>query len=111
MQEEHDLPARIPRALRFRPKGMAITGVAKQLGVTEYGLKAPRDPPDRGKGRRPEPRQCKAYSLVRRVPISAFLCFTKKFLARIAMELADLSPEADIYRYDLFPMSGLRRLV
>ena len=35
MQEEHDLPARILRALRFRPKGMTITEVAKQLGVTQ----------------------------------------------------------------------------
>ncbi|MDD4253538.1 MAG: helix-turn-helix domain-containing protein, partial [Methanoculleus horonobensis] len=38
MQEEHDLPNRILRALRFRPKGMTITEVAKQLGVTRNSV-------------------------------------------------------------------------
>ncbi|MCT8338021.1 PAS domain S-box protein [Methanoculleus sp. Afa-1] len=81
MQEEHDLPARILRALRFRPKGMTITEVAKQLGVTrnsvskhlEIFLIA-------GKVDVRQIGNAKLYSLAQRVPISAFLCFTKNLI-------------------------------
>jgi len=78
MQEEHDLPNRILRALRFRPKGMTITEVAKQLGVT-------RSPVSKhleilqiaGKVDVRQIGNAKLFSLAQRVPISAFLCFTK----------------------------------
>jgi PAS domain S-box-containing protein len=81
MQEEHDLPARILRALRFRPKGMTITEVAKQLGVT-------RNPVSKhleilqiaGKVDVRQIGNAKLYSLAQRVPISAFLCFTKNLI-------------------------------
>ncbi len=81
MQEEHDLPNRILRALRFRPKGMTITEVAKQLGVT-------RSPVSKhleilqiaGKVDVRNIGNAKLYSLAQRVPISAFLCFTKNLI-------------------------------
>ena len=81
MQAEHDLPARILRALRFRPKGMTITEVAKQLGVT-------RNPVSKhleilqiaGKVDVRQIGNAKLYSLAQRVPISAFLCFTKNLI-------------------------------
>ncbi|MCC7565286.1 MAG: helix-turn-helix domain-containing protein, partial [Methanomicrobiaceae archaeon] len=38
MQEEHDTPTRILRALRFRPKGMTITEVAKETGMTRNSV-------------------------------------------------------------------------
>ncbi len=81
MQEEHDLPNRILRALRFRPKGMTITEVAKRLGVT-------RNPVSKhleilqiaGKVDVRQIGNAKLYSLAQRVPISAFLCFTKNLI-------------------------------
>jgi len=81
MQEEHDLPNRILRALRFRPKGMTITEVAKQLGVT-------RNPVSKhleilqiaGKVDVRQIGNAKLFSLAQRVPISAFLCFTKNLI-------------------------------
>ena len=81
MQEEHDLPNRILRALRFRPKGMTITEVARQLGVT-------RNPVSKhleilliaGKVEVRNIGNAKLFSLAQRVPISAFLCFTKNLI-------------------------------
>ncbi|WP_292366087.1 MULTISPECIES: PAS domain S-box protein [unclassified Methanoculleus] len=81
MQEEHDLQNRILRALRFRPKGMTITEVAKQLGVT-------RNPVSKhleilqiaGKVDVRQIGNAKLFSLAQRVPISAFLCFTKNLI-------------------------------
>ena len=81
MQEEHDLPARILRALRFRPKGMTITEVAKQLGVTRNSVSKHLEILQiAGKVDVRQIGNAKLYSLAQRVPISAFLCFTKNLI-------------------------------
>ncbi|HDR74114.1 MAG TPA: PAS domain S-box protein [Methanoculleus sp.] len=81
MGEEHDTPARILRALRFRPKGMTITEVAKQIRATRNSvsrhleiLRIAGKVDVRSVG------NAKLYSLAQRVPISAFLCFTKNLI-------------------------------
>jgi len=81
MQEEHDLPNRILRALRFRPKGMTITEVAKQLGVTRNSVSKHLEILlIAGKVDVRNIGNAKLYSLAQRVPISAFLCFTKNLI-------------------------------
>lgn len=81
MQEEHDLPNRILRALRFRPKGMTITGVAKQLGATRNSVSKHLEILQiAGKVDVRQIGNAKLYSLAQRVPISAFLCFTKNLI-------------------------------
>ncbi|WP_054848442.1 PAS domain-containing protein [Methanoculleus chikugoensis] len=81
MQEEHDLPNRILRALRFRPKGMTITEVAKQLGVTRNSVSKHLEILQvAGKVDVRQIGNAKLYSLAQRVPISAFLCFTKNLI-------------------------------
>jgi len=81
MQEEHDLPSRILRALRFRPKGMTITEVAKQLGVTRNSVSKHLEILQiAGKVDVRQIGNAKLYSLAQRVPISAFLCFTKNLI-------------------------------
>ena len=81
MQEEHDLPNRILRALRFRPKGMTITEVAKQLGVTRNSVSKHLEIFQiAGKVDVRQIGNAKLYSLAQRVPISAFLCFTKNLI-------------------------------
>jgi PAS domain S-box-containing protein len=81
MQEEHDLPNRILRALRFRPKGMTITEVARQLGVTRNSVSKHLEILQiAGKVEVRNIGNAKLFSLAQRVPISAFLCFTKNLI-------------------------------
>ncbi|WP_332449667.1 PAS domain-containing protein [Methanoculleus sp.] len=80
-QEEHDLQNRILRALRFRPKGMTITEVAKQLGVTRNSVSKHLEILQiAGKVDVRQIGNAKLFSLAQRVPISAFLCFTKNLI-------------------------------
>ncbi len=79
MQEEHDTQTRILRALRFRPKGMTITDVAKQIGATRSSVSKHLEILQiAGRVEVRNVGNAKVYSLAQRVPISAFLCFTKK---------------------------------
>ncbi|MDN7026129.1 PAS domain S-box protein [Methanoculleus sp. FWC-SCC1] len=81
MQEEHDTPTRILRALRFRPKGMTITEVAKQIGATRNSVSKHLEILQiAGKVDVRVVGNAKVYSLAQRVPMSAFLCFTKNLI-------------------------------
>jgi PAS domain S-box-containing protein len=88
MQEEHNTPNRILRALRFRPKGMTITEVAKQIGVTRNSVsKYLEILLIAGKVDVRSVGNAKLYSLAQRVPISAFLCFTKNLILVLDRDL------------------------
>ncbi|HNQ34219.1 MAG TPA: PAS domain S-box protein, partial [Methanoculleus sp.] len=81
MQEEHDLQNRILRTLRFQPKGMTITDVAKQLGVTRNSVSKHLEILQiAGKVDVRQIGNAKLFSFAQRVPISAFLCFTKNLI-------------------------------
>jgi PAS domain S-box-containing protein len=81
MQEEHDIQARILRALRFRPKGMTITEVAKQIGVTRNSVSKHLEILQiAGKVEVRTIGNAKLFSLTHRIPLSAFLCFTKNLI-------------------------------
>ena len=81
MQPEQDIPGRTLRTLRFRPKGMTITEIARALGANRNSvskhlevLQAEGHVEARLVG------NAKVYSLAQRVPLSAFLCFTKNLI-------------------------------
>ncbi len=81
MQEEHDTQTRILRALRFRPKGMTITDVAKQIGATRNSVSKHLEILQiAGKVDVRSIGNAKLYSLAQRVPMSAFLCFTRNLI-------------------------------
>ena len=81
MQPEHDIPGRILRTLKFRPKGMTITEIAKALKANRNSvskhlevMQAAGQVESRLVG------NAKVYSIAQRVPLSAFLCFTKNLI-------------------------------
>mgnify|MGYP001117192315 CR=1 FL=1 len=81
MEEEPDTQTRILRALRFRPKGMTITEVAKQIGATRNSVSKHLEILQiAGKVDVRSIGNAKLYSLAQRVPMSAFLCFTKNLI-------------------------------
>ncbi len=80
-QEEHDTQTWILRALRFRPKGMTITDVAKQIGATRNSASKHLEILQiAGKVEVRSIGNAKLYSLAQRVPMSAFLCFTRNLI-------------------------------
>ncbi len=88
MQLEQDIPGRVLRTLRFRPKGMTITEIAKALGVNRNSvskhlevMQAAGHVESRLVG------NAKVYSLTQRVPLSAFLCFTKNLILVLDADL------------------------
>ena len=81
MEEEPDTQTRILRALRFRPKGMTITEVAKQIEATRNSVSKHLEILQiAGKVDVRTIGNAKLYSLAQRVPMSAFLCFTKNLI-------------------------------
>jgi PAS domain S-box-containing protein len=81
MGEEHDTPTRILSALRFRPKGMTITEVAKTVGATRNSVSKHLEILQiAGKVEVRHIGNAKLYSLAQRVPMSAFLCFTRNLI-------------------------------
>lgn len=81
MEQESDSAARILRTLRFRPRGMTISEIAKQTKITRNSvskhlevLRIAGHVDMRVVG------NAKMYSLAQRVPISAFLCFTRNLI-------------------------------
>ncbi|MDK2988662.1 MAG: hypothetical protein PWR16_191 [Methanoculleus sp.] len=88
MQPERDIPGRVLRILRFRPKGMTITEIAKALGANRNSvskhlevLQAEGHVEARLVG------NAKVYSVAHRVPLSAFLCFTKNLILVLDADL------------------------
>jgi PAS domain S-box-containing protein len=88
MQPEQDIPGRILRALKFRPKGLTITEIAKALKANRNSvskhlevMQAAGQVESRLVG------NAKAYSIAQRVPLSAFLCFTKNLILVLDADL------------------------
>ncbi|KQC03078.1 MAG: histidine kinase [Methanoculleus sp. SDB] len=81
MEDDHDTPSRILRALRFRPKGLTITELAKQIKATRNSVSKHLGILQiAGKVNVRAVGNAKLYSLAQRVPMSAFLCFTKNLI-------------------------------
>ncbi len=88
MQPEQDTPGRILRTLKFRPRGMTITEIA-------HALKANRNSVSKhlevmqvaGQVEARLVGNAKVYSVAQRVPLSAFLCFTKNLILVLDVDL------------------------
>ncbi|PKL63054.1 MAG: histidine kinase [Methanomicrobiales archaeon HGW-Methanomicrobiales-2] len=88
MQPEQDIPGRILRTLKFRPKGMTITEIARALKANRNSaskhlevMQAAGQVEARLVG------NAKVYSIAQRVPLSAFLCFTKNLILVLDADL------------------------
>lgn len=81
MEQHADAAEHILRALRFHPRGMTITEIARQTHITRNSvskhlevLRIAGQVDMRAVG------NAKMYSLAQRVPLSAFLCFTRNLI-------------------------------
>ncbi|RQD81817.1 MAG: PAS domain S-box protein [Methanocalculus sp. MSAO_Arc2] len=81
MSHEPAIPDKILRALRLRPKGMTITNIAKQIGVTRNSVSKHLEILHiGGKVDVSIIGNAKLYSLAHYIPMSDFLCFTKNLI-------------------------------
>ncbi|HOI12560.1 MAG TPA: PAS domain-containing protein [Methanoculleus sp.] len=88
MQSEQDIPGRILRTLKFRPKGMTITELAKALGANRNSISKNLEVMQvAGQVEARLVGNAKVYSVAQRVPLSAFLCFTKNLILVLDADL------------------------
>ena len=81
MQEAQETTAQILRALKFRSKGMTIADIAKETGVNRNtAAKQLEILRVNGQVELREFGTAKVYYRAQRVPLSAFLCFTKNLI-------------------------------
>jgi PAS domain S-box-containing protein len=81
MRREHDLGQQILKILKFQPKGMTITELARKTGVTREVVARQLDILEvSGKVELRMIGNAKVYYTAQRVPLSAFLCFTKNLI-------------------------------
>jgi PAS domain S-box-containing protein len=88
MAEGEDTGAAILKALKYNPRGMTVTDISKKIGChrnsTGKQLEILRA------GGKVDVRQigsARVYSLSQRVPLSAFLCFTKNIILIVDQDL------------------------
>jgi PAS domain S-box-containing protein len=88
MQSEQDTPGRILRSLKFRPKGMTITEIAKTLKSNRNSVSKHLEVMQAaGQVEARLVGNAKVYSVAQRVPLSAFLCFTKNLILVLDADL------------------------
>lgn len=81
MEREQGSPDRILNTLRFRPRGMTITEIAKATRITRNSVAKYLEVLRMGgQVDMHEVGNAKVYSLAQRVPLSAFLCFTRDLI-------------------------------
>ncbi|MDV2481105.1 PAS domain-containing protein [Methanoculleus sp. Wushi-C6] len=88
MQPDQDLPGRILRTLKFRPKGMTITEIARALGANRNSVSRHLEVMQaEGQVEARLVGNAKVYSVAQRIPLSAFLCFTKNLILVLDADL------------------------
>ncbi|WP_292489999.1 PAS domain-containing protein [Methanoculleus sp. 10] len=88
MQPEQDIPGRILRTLKFRPKGLTITEIAKALKANRNSVSKHLEVMQAsGQVEARLVGNAKVYSIAQRVPLSAFLCFTKNLILVLDADL------------------------
>jgi len=81
MPLEEDLAQRILKILKFQPRGMTITELARKTGTTRDSVSRQLDILEvSGKVEMSSIGNARVYYTARRVPLSAFLCFTKNLI-------------------------------
>ncbi len=88
MSEGDDAGAAILKALKYNPRGMTVTDISKKVGShrnsTGKQLEILRA---EGKVEVRQIGSARVYSLAQRVPLSAFLCFTKNLILIVDQDL------------------------
>ncbi|HOI58539.1 MAG: PAS domain-containing protein [Methanoculleus sp.] len=88
MQPEQDIARRALRTLKFRPKGMTITEIARALGVNRNSVSKHLEVMQaEGHVEARLVGNAKVYAVAQRVPLSAFLCFTKNLILVLDADL------------------------
>jgi len=88
MPLEHDLAQQILKILKFHPRGMTITDLARKTGATRLSVSRQLDILEiSGKVDMRTIGAAKVYYTARRVPLSAFLCFTKNLILMLDNDL------------------------
>ncbi|WP_243670472.1 PAS domain-containing protein [Methanoculleus chikugoensis] len=88
MQPERDIPGRVLRTLKFRPKGMTITEIAKALRANRNSVSKHLEVMQAaGQVEARLVGNAKVYSVAQRIPLSAFLCFTKNLILVLDADL------------------------
>jgi len=81
MPLENDLAQRILKILKFHPRGVTITDLARKTGVTRDVVSRQLDILEvTGKAEHRTIGAARVYYTAQRVPLSAFLCFTKNLI-------------------------------
>ncbi|HZD43417.1 MAG TPA: PAS domain-containing protein, partial [Methanomicrobiales archaeon] len=81
MKEVEEIPQRILKLLKFRPKGMTIAEIAREAGINRNtAAKQLEILQVNGQVELREFGTAKVYYRAQRVPLSAFLCFTKNLI-------------------------------
>jgi PAS domain S-box-containing protein len=81
MLRKQDIAGQILKVLKFQPKGMTITEISRRTGVSRESVSRQMDILQvSGKVELRIIGNAKVYYIARRVPLSAFLCFTKHLI-------------------------------
>jgi PAS domain S-box-containing protein len=88
MPEGEDASAAILKALKYNPRGLTVTDVSKKVGNHRNSIgKQLEIMRAEGKVEVRQVGSARVYSLAQRVPLSAFLCFTKNLILIVDQDL------------------------
>ena len=88
MVEGYEASAAILKVLKFSPRGMTVTDISRKLGHNRNSTAKNLDVLNaEGKVEVRQIGTAKVYSLAQRIPLSAFLCFTKNLILILDKDL------------------------
>ncbi|CVK34682.1 helix-turn-helix domain-containing protein [Methanoculleus bourgensis] len=100
MPPEQEITGRILRTLRFRPKGMTITEIARALGMNRNSVSKHLEVMQvAGQVEARLVGNAKVYSVAQRVPLSAFLCFTQNLILVLDADLTIIQANDQLLRH------------
>jgi len=100
MPPEQEITGRILRTLRFRPKGMTITEIARALGMNRNSVSKHLEVMQvAGQVEARLVGNAKVYSVAQRVPLSAFLCFTQNPILVLDADLTIIQANDQLLRH------------
>ncbi|WP_286878672.1 helix-turn-helix domain-containing protein [Methanoculleus sp. UBA413] len=100
MPPEQEITGRILRTLRFRPKGMTITEIARALGMNRNSVSKHLEVMQvAGQVEARLVGNAKVYSVAQRVPLSAFLCFTQNLILALDADLTIIQANDQLLRH------------
>jgi PAS domain S-box-containing protein len=100
MSPGQEITGRILRTLRFRPKGMTITEIARALSMNRNSVSKHLEVMQvAGQVESRLVGNAKVYSVAQRVPLSAFLCFTQNLILVLDADLTIIQANDQFLRH------------